>query len=423
MRGCSSRGWGQVGRVVVLMGLLVGGWLIPSRVDAQTAGEYFASTGHYLDDEQGFLSYWREQGGEQRFGAPVTAVVTEQGLTVQYFERGRLEAHPERDGSPILPGRIGADYAAALWKSFRPAPAQHIAANAYLFEETGYTVREPFLGFWRTQDGIASFGYPISELLWEYVGGQMVQVQYFERGRLEQHRVGSGTLDSVRVSALGRDLALLRGHDTTPQAAPQEPVAPAAEVTQANEVASVTELPAEQGESAFSEPELPAPALAETLTEAAVVQEEAGAAVEETYAAREPVVEAVAPSAPRWGGRHVVVSLSQQWLYAYEGDVLVFDAPVSTGKNGFNTPVGNFAIYAKNPLQTMSGTIGGERYSVPNVPHAMYIYGDVALHGTYWHNMFGTGVRVSHGCINLPVYSAAWLYSWAPVGTPVQVSY
>jgi lipoprotein-anchoring transpeptidase ErfK/SrfK len=53
----------------------------------------------------------------------------------------------------------------------------------------------------------------------------------------------------------------------------------------------------------------------------------------------------------------------------------------------------------------------------------MYIYGDVAMHGTYWHNMFGTGVRMSHGCINLPLNSAAWLYGWAPPGTPVQVTY
>jgi lipoprotein-anchoring transpeptidase ErfK/SrfK len=71
----------------------------------------------------------------------------------------------------------------------------------------------------------------------------------------------------------------------------------------------------------------------------------------------------------------------------------------------------------------MSGTAGGEYYSVPDVPHAMYINGDIAIHGTYWHNMFGTGVRMSHGCINLPLDSASWLYGWAPAGTPVLVTY
>jgi lipoprotein-anchoring transpeptidase ErfK/SrfK len=53
----------------------------------------------------------------------------------------------------------------------------------------------------------------------------------------------------------------------------------------------------------------------------------------------------------------------------------------------------------------------------------MYINGGVALHGTYWHNNFGTGTRMSHGCINLPLSSAAWLYDWAPLGTPVRVQY
>jgi lipoprotein-anchoring transpeptidase ErfK/SrfK len=115
--------------------------------------------------------------------------------------------------------------------------------------------------------------------------------------------------------------------------------------------------------------------------------------------------------------------LSTQWLYAYEGDVQVLNAPVSTGRDGFNTPVGTFSVYAKYPSQTMSGNLGGEYYHVPNVPHVMYIYGGVALHGTYWHNQFGTGVRMSHGCINLPQDSAAWLYNWTPMGTPVHVRY
>jgi lipoprotein-anchoring transpeptidase ErfK/SrfK len=53
----------------------------------------------------------------------------------------------------------------------------------------------------------------------------------------------------------------------------------------------------------------------------------------------------------------------------------------------------------------------------------MYINGGVALHGTYWHNLFGSGARPSHGCVNLPLRAAKWLYGWAPVGTPVRVTY
>jgi len=49
----------------------------------------------------------------------------------------------------------------------------------------------------------------------------------------------------------------------------------------------------------------------------------------------------------------------------------------------------------------------------------MFYSGNYALHGAYWHNRFGT--PVSHGCVNLRVSQARWLYNWAPVGTRVVV--
>jgi lipoprotein-anchoring transpeptidase ErfK/SrfK len=59
-------------------------------------------------------------------------------------------------------------------------------------------------------------------------------------------------------------------------------------------------------------------------------------------------------------------------------------------------------------------------HHVPDVPWVLYFTNSGhALHGTYWHNNFGT--PMSHGCINLPLDVAAWLYDWAPVGTPVLV--
>jgi lipoprotein-anchoring transpeptidase ErfK/SrfK len=58
---------------------------------------------------------------------------------------------------------------------------------------------------------------------------------------------------------------------------------------------------------------------------------------------------------------------------------------------------------------------------VPRVPWALYFKGGVALHGTYWHDRFGTGYRPSHGCVNLNLDDAEWLYAWTDVGTPVTV--
>jgi lipoprotein-anchoring transpeptidase ErfK/SrfK len=126
-----------------------------------------------------------------------------------------------------------------------------------------------------------------------------------------------------------------------------------------------------------------------------------------------------APAAAR-AQKAIVVSLGQQMLWAYKGQDVVLSAYVSTGRAGFDTPPGSYVILSKLPVQTMEGTIRGEYYYVPDVPHVMYFTtGGHALHGTYWHANFGT--PMSHGCVNLPLDVAAWLYQWAPVGTPVLV--
>ena len=125
------------------------------------------------------------------------------------------------------------------------------------------------------------------------------------------------------------------------------------------------------------------------------------------------------PAAAR-AQKAIVVSLSQQRMWVYKGDTVVLTSLVSTGRAGFETPTGTFSILTKLPSQTMSGVIGGEYYNVPDVPNVMYFTNEGhALHGTYWHNNFGT--PMSHGCVNLPMDVAAWLYNWAPVGTPVFV--
>jgi lipoprotein-anchoring transpeptidase ErfK/SrfK len=120
------------------------------------------------------------------------------------------------------------------------------------------------------------------------------------------------------------------------------------------------------------------------------------------------------------GRKAIVVSIGQQMLWAYRGDRVVLSSYVSTGRAGFDTPLGSYAVLTKLPSQTMEGVIGGEYYNVPDVPSVMYFtnWGH-ALHGTYWHANFGT--PMSHGCVNLPLDVAAWLYEWTPVGTPVHV--
>jgi len=114
-------------------------------------------------------------------------------------------------------------------------------------------------------------------------------------------------------------------------------------------------------------------------------------------------------------GKWIEIDLSQQRLYAHVGQSTVFRAVVSTGTRYHPTVVGRFNIYAKYRATHMSGP----GYSLPNVPWTMFFYRGYAIHGTYWHNNFGT--PMSHGCVNMKTAEAKWLYQWAPKGTLVVV--
>jgi len=115
------------------------------------------------------------------------------------------------------------------------------------------------------------------------------------------------------------------------------------------------------------------------------------------------------------GAKWIEVDLSSQRTYAHQGNSVARTMVVSTGIARYPTPTGSFRIYSKYPSVAMSGP----GYYLPGVPHTMFFYRGYALHGTYWHHNFGT--PMSHGCINLTKADAAWLYSWAPVGTLVQI--
>jgi len=124
----------------------------------------------------------------------------------------------------------------------------------------------------------------------------------------------------------------------------------------------------------------------------------------------------VAPQVGVGDGEHWIdVDLSQQRLYAYAGDTLMNSFVVSTGTWQTPTVTGKFNIWIKLRSSSMSGP----GYYLPDVPFVMYFYKDYGLHGTYWHNNFGT--PMSHGCVNLATSDAEWLYDFSSVGTVVNV--
>lgn len=122
-------------------------------------------------------------------------------------------------------------------------------------------------------------------------------------------------------------------------------------------------------------------------------------------------VEQLRQSNQRW----LQVDLSNQRLYAWEGDTPVYAVIVSTGKPSTPTVRGVFAVQSMHRTTRMRGAT----YDVPNVPWTMYFHRGYAIHGAYWHHNFGT--PVSHGCVNVAVDHAEWFFNWASIGTPVVV--
>lgn len=122
------------------------------------------------------------------------------------------------------------------------------------------------------------------------------------------------------------------------------------------------------------------------------------------------------------GERWIDINLSTYTLTAYEGDQPVLSSAVVTGAEATPTVTGEFAIYMKYDLQDMEGpNVDGSEYFQEDVPWVMYFYQDWAVHGSYWRYSFG--YAASHGCVNLPVETAAVLYQWASYGTRVSVHY
>jgi len=108
---------------------------------------------------------------------------------------------------------------------------------------------------------------------------------------------------------------------------------------------------------------------------------------------------------------HIVVSLADQSLYAYNGQQLVAYSNISSGKPGHETPTGSFTVSEKDP----------DHHSnlYENAPMPFYMRltdGGVGLHAG-----FIPGYPASHGCVRLPYGMARELFQHVESGTPVEI--
>ncbi len=167
----------------------------------EAASRYYTETGHLLTGD--FYNFYRSiQGGDTLFGLPLTEEFTQKlgdgGVyRVQYFERARLEMHPD-----LPPGwrvQVGAVTPAILGSRNFPRAAANGSDAGLFFPQTGHNLAGGFLTYWQAHGGIRLFGLPLSE----EVSEAGMTVQYFERARFEYHPDLLGTPYAIQLSPVG----------------------------------------------------------------------------------------------------------------------------------------------------------------------------------------------------------------------------
>jgi len=123
------------------------------------------------------------------------------------------------------------------------------------------------------------------------------------------------------------------------------------------------------------------------------------------------------------GSKYILVDISEQHMYVYEGDVLLYSFIASTGM-GNSTRVGTFSVLNKIPNAYgatwniwmpdwlgiyWSGSLQNGIHALPILPNG----------ATLWAGYLGT--PISYGCVVLDTYDAQVLYNWAEIGTPVEI--
>ncbi len=181
-------------------------------------------TGHCI--AQQFYQYWLQNGKERIFGWPTGYITCERNKAdgksylVQWFERERLELHPENSDPHyrILLGLLGGEnldsWEGKLQSNLRAGqPAD--TSLPYYFADTKHAITNVFRSYWSAyrlnldlsprDESIQMFGYPITEpqpIKYGEVG--VKTTQWFERARFEVHEENDLT-NRILLGRLGKE--------------------------------------------------------------------------------------------------------------------------------------------------------------------------------------------------------------------------
>jgi Tol biopolymer transport system component len=219
--------------IVLFLGMFLPLTATPVPTQAQSGERCFPETGLCVSGR--LLQYWEQNGGLPVFGLPITPqreeTIGDWTGQVQWFERNRLELHPE-NAPPydVLLGRLGAEFVA---DSGGIPPRQEPREICQYFDQTGFNVCGSFLAYWSasgldlgepgisTAESLALFGLPLTgEFEATLADGTTRIVQWFERARFELHPENDPPYD-VLLTRLGAEVV------GEPQAQPGTPTEPA----------------------------------------------------------------------------------------------------------------------------------------------------------------------------------------------------
>jgi lipoprotein-anchoring transpeptidase ErfK/SrfK len=353
------------------------------------------------------LDYWRANGGPSVYGNPITEPFASQnGFYSQAFAGGVMQYIPDlvwtdaasvtlmpiaktvlddQVGTFTRSGRRGGGGGDRNKIAFTAVPAGSKTAQNTInnggsyIDASAHTLSGAIADWYNTHEGASYLGNPVTEPVTE----RGVTIQYFDGAAVMQNSGGEVYLAPV-VQEHAASLKL----DTTPVAQGNMPA-------YSEELFWTEDNPYPQGD-------------------------------------------------PNSAGRKLIeVNTTTETMNVYQGSTLVLTSLVSTGLAPNFTAAGTFHVRYKLPKTDMAGTIsadgkvdalgqaasdqakagdlpGQTGWIVPDVPDVMYFNSEAeALHGAYWHNNFGN--PMSHGCVNLPLDVAHFMFGWAPVGTEVWI--